>query len=113
MSIKLALLKSGETIISDIKELISDDKVCGFLLKNPHIINVIDNRSALLIEEGIDEYKNSFQISLSPWIFLSKDNEIPISPDWIVAIVEPLDSVNQMYEEKVNGTNNQVSFTEE
>jgi hypothetical protein len=31
MSIKLALLKSGEQVISDIKELVSNDKVLVFL----------------------------------------------------------------------------------
>ena len=36
MSVKIALLKSGESVIADIKELISDEKVCGYLFKNPH-----------------------------------------------------------------------------
>ena len=38
MSVKLAVLKSGDTVIADIKELISDDKVCGYLFTNPHKI---------------------------------------------------------------------------
>ena len=35
MSIKVALLKSGESVIADIKELVSDDNVCGYLFENP------------------------------------------------------------------------------
>ena len=38
MSVKLALLKSGETVISELKELVSDDTVCGYLFENPHIV---------------------------------------------------------------------------
>ena len=34
MSIKLVLLKSGETLISDIKELVSEEKICGYIYEN-------------------------------------------------------------------------------
>ena len=40
MSVKLTLLKSGETLISDVKEVVSDvnqDKPTAFLLENPHL----------------------------------------------------------------------------
>lgn len=103
MSVKIILLKSGETIISDAKELVSDNKVCGYLFKEPHKIEINRNNTVLLLEESETEVNPSVQISLSPWIFLSKDTEIPIPPDWIVTIVEPIDSVKEMYEEKVNG----------
>ena len=49
MSIKLALLKSGETVISDAKELISDDKMCGYLFTNPHKVEA--RTPMLLVEE--------------------------------------------------------------
>ena len=48
MSIKLALLKSGENIIADIKELISDDKTCGYLFTNPHVLGT---RTPFLLSE--------------------------------------------------------------
>ena len=38
MSVKLAILKSGETVISELKELVSDDTVCGYLFENPQVI---------------------------------------------------------------------------
>ena len=40
MSIKIALLKSGESVIADIKELISDEKICGYLFKSPYIVDL-------------------------------------------------------------------------
>jgi hypothetical protein len=109
MSIKLALLKSGETIISDAKELISDDKVCGYLFENPHKVET--RRTVLLVEET-ENPNGDLEISLSPWIVLAKDTQIPVPPDWIVTIVEPIDTIKQMYEEKVNVQNSEVSFTE-
>tara|TARA_B100000131_G_scaffold297725_1_gene316735 strand:- start:288 stop:641 length:354 start_codon:yes stop_codon:yes gene_type:complete len=106
MSIKIALLKSGEYVISDAKELISEDKVCGYLLKKPHTIDI--REPVLLTEEDSSESSSNLEISLSPWIVLSKEDQIPLSPDWIVTIVEPIDSVKELYEEKINGIDNQV-----
>ena len=109
MSIKLALLKSGETLISDAKELISDDKVCGYLFTNPHKIET--RKTVLLVEEN-ENMKGDLEVSLSPWIVLTSDTQIPVPPDWIVTIVEPIQTIKEMYEEKVNVQDNQVSFTE-
>jgi len=108
MSIKLSLLKTGETVISDIKEIISDDKPCGYIFENPY--KILTERSILLTEES--EYDAKIQVSLSPWILLTEDDKILVSLDSVVTVVEPLKSVKEMYEEKVNGKNNQVSFTE-
>ena len=33
MSIKLAILKSGEHVISDVKELVADEKLHGYLFQ--------------------------------------------------------------------------------
>lgn len=110
MSIKLALLKSGETVISDAKELISEEKVCGYLFTKPHKIEV--RKTMLLVEEN-ENPKGDLEVSLSPWIVLTSDTQIPVPPDWIVSIVEPIQTIKEMYEEKINGEDNKVSFTED
>lgn len=110
MSIKLALLKSGETVISDAKELISEEKVCGYLFTKPHKIEV--RKTMLLVEEN-ENLKRDLEITLSPWIVLTSDTQIPVPPDWIVTIVEPIKNIKEMYEEKINGEDNKVSFTED
>jgi len=109
MSIKVLLLKSGETVICDAKELISDEKVCGYLLDKPHKIET--RKTVLLVEEN-NSTGGDLEVSLSPWIFLTSDTQIPIPTDWVVTVVEPIKTIKQMYEEKVNGQENQVSFTE-
>ena len=100
MSTKLALLKSGENVIADIKELISEEKVCGYLFTKPHYATT--KTTPLLTEEEGSNISN-LEVSLEPWIILAKDQKIPVRMDWVVTIVEPLDSVIKMYEEKVNG----------
>jgi hypothetical protein len=107
MSIKLTLLKSGETLISDIRELVSQDSETGekeavaYLLNKPHRVAV--RTEVLLTEDIVDDTRREVQVSLSPWIVLSADEDITIPVDWVVTAVEPLSSVKQMYEEKING----------
>lgn len=113
MAIKLAVLKSGEQIISDIKELISDERICGYLLKDPHRVGVRTPFSITDDEEDDEENFSDIEISLTPWIILTSDKEIPVSPDAILAIVEPVETLKKIYEEKVNGTDDQVSTSEE
>ena len=99
MSIKLAVLKSGEQVIADAKELVSEEKVRGYLFTKPH--KVVSTQPLLLTEEQKDDH--SLEVTLSPWIILSADEEVVVPTDWVVTVVEPLESVVKMYEEKVNG----------
>ena len=99
MSIKLAVLKSGEQVIADAKELVSEEKVHGYLFTRPH--KVVSTQPLLLTEE--QQGDNSLEVTLSPWIILSADKEVVVPTDWVVTVVEPLESVVKMYEEKVNG----------
>ena len=109
MSIKLAVLKSGEDIIADVKEILTEDKnVVGYLLNDPHIVLTGND---IFREEGSEG--GHIQISLRPWLVLSKDTQVPIRPDWLVTVVEPVDMLTQMYEEKVNGKSDQTDSTDE
>lgn len=101
MSVKLAILKSGETVIAETKELISDDKVCGYLFENPQVI--FTESSVMFLEENVKYDESKVTVTMKPWIELTLDTKIPVPPDWIVTIVEPIDNVKKLYEEKVNG----------
>ena len=105
MSVKLAVLKSGEQVIADAKELVSKDeeKVRGYLFTRPH--KVVTAQPLLLTEEESQDY-NSLEVTLSPWIVLSADKEVVVPTDWVVTIVEPLASVVKMYQEKTDGQGN-------
>jgi hypothetical protein len=108
MSVKIALLKSGESVIADIKELNCDEELCGYIFINPHKIEI---SNSMFLTEQLTE-SDSVSITFSSWILFTSDDEIPVRPDWIVTIVEPIKTIKQMYEEKVNGKNCEVSSTE-
>ena len=100
MSVKLAVLKSGEQVIADVKELVSEEQVRGYLFTRPH--KVVTAQPMLLTEEETQN-DSSLEVTLSPWIILSADTEVVVPTDWVVTIVEPLESVVKMYQEKTDG----------
>ncbi len=104
MSIKLVMLKSGEQLIAEAKELVNEEKeVKGYLLDKPH--KVVTNTPLLLTEEQSND--SSVEVTLSPWILLSEDQEVVVQPDWVITVVQPLPSVIKMYKEKLkNGQSN-------
>lgn len=112
MSIKVVLLKTGEKIITDIKELIFEENPTGYLLKDPIKIEKV---SKLVLTEDID-YNGDITFQMSPWIEFTQDREILVSLEAVIAIVEPLDNLKELYLEKINGEiecDSSVSFTEE
>ena len=99
MSIKLALLKSGEEVIADIAEFRnSEDELVSYLFKKPYCVKI--KTSQVLVEQ---ESRPKHQLAYYKWMSLSKDDDIIVNRDWVVCISEPLDSVKKTYEEKVNG----------
>jgi len=104
MSVKLALLKSGDTVIADVKELVSDENICGYLFKEPYIVRI---QPKLLIEGLETDENSSTEVLFSPWIPLTSDTEIVVRPDWLVTIVEPHNEITELYGGRTNGQSDQ------
>ena len=100
MSIKLALLKSGEEVIADISEFRQKetDILISYLFKKPYCIKI--KASEVLVEDGS---RPKHELTYYKWMTLSKDSDIIVNKDWVVCITEPLDSLKQNYEDKMNG----------
>ena len=100
MSIKLTLLKSGEEVIADIKEIRQEktDELISYLFKDPYCVKI--KTTQVLVEQ---ETRPKHELAYFKWMSLSKDNDIIVNKDWVVCITEPLDSVKKNYEEKMNG----------
>ena len=104
MSIKITVLKTGEHIISDMKELMTEgeENAQAYMLVNPHTYEI--NEKQFITEEEIelDEGDYGINVSLLPWIILSKDKKMIIPTDSVLTVVEPIDAVTQLYLDKVN-----------
>jgi len=114
MTIKLMLLKSGEDIIADVTEMVvgeeEEKRVIGYYLDKPCIVKM-RNPNVLGENEEQGVKKAGFEVSLFPWMPLSKEEKIPIPADWLITMVEPVTKLKEMYvEDIVNyGKNNQDS----
>ena len=117
MTVKILVLKSGEDVIADVQEMVSsDNKVIGYFLTKPCVVKM-RNASPLTIEETDPkkpEKKSEFQISMYPWMPLAREKSIPLTTDWVVTMVTPVEKIYEMYVEDVlqDGKTNQDSSTD-
>ena len=106
MSVNLVILKSGEELIADVKEIKSGKDVVGYFFDDPLTLdyNTDEEPEILLEEESELKYNSKVSISFFPWIpFSAERKNIPCSADWIVTIVKPQEQLIKLYEDKVNG----------
>ena len=102
MTIKVLLLKSGEDVIADVREMLSSDEkhVIGYLLTKPCAVKLTRAPSTEVTTDE-DEGMPSTTVQMFPWMPLSKDNIIPVTSDWVVTMVNPQDKIKEMYEKDV------------
>ena len=103
MTIKILVLKSGEDVIADIKEMMTpDNKVMGYFLNKPCVVKLISNTPLSTDETNPkSETKSEMVVRMHPWAPLAKENEIPLSTDWVVTMFSPVEKVLKMYKEDV------------
>lgn len=91
MSIKIAVIKTGQQIISKVEEMVYEEKPIGYFFVKPCAIDTTD---PILNEET---GSTSFNIKLKPWIPLGKGERVPVPLDWIVTLVDPVQELYTMY----------------
>ena len=103
MTIKILVLKSGEDVIADIKEMLTADKqVMGYLLNTPCVVKLISSAPLTADEANPkSETKSEMSVRMHPWMPLAKEREIPLSTDWVVTMFSPVEKVLKMYTEDV------------
>ena len=103
MTIKLALLKSGEEIISDMSEMMSGQdgggQVVGYFLNHP--CRAVLTSPEIQVSDEQESERKPVSIRLIPWMPLSKDTTIPVVAEWVISIVEPQDKLLEMYNRAV------------
>lgn len=100
MAVKLAVLKSGENVIADVKQLVDhNDKVVSLVFTNPYVVNLLTPQ-ILFETETEEEYEH--KVSFYPWLVLSNDKVVEVDPTWVVCVVEPNEMVKNSYESNMN-----------
>jgi hypothetical protein len=100
MAVKLLLLKSGEDVIADVKEMCVGDEerptIVGYYLRYPCKVKLVGQETG---HKG--DKQHPFRMQLTPWMPLSKEELIPIVADWVVTATEPIDELKEAYENGV------------
>ena len=113
MTVKLIVLKSGEDVIADVSEMVlgeeEEKRVIGYHLNKPCVIRM--KNPNLQSEDGSNK-KAGFEVSLFPWIPLTKDTTISIPADWLITVVEPVEKLKEMYQEDIVNYGNQSNRTD-
>tara|TARA_B100001250_G_scaffold241549_1_gene207521 strand:+ start:159 stop:554 length:396 start_codon:yes stop_codon:yes gene_type:complete len=111
MTIKLALLKSGEEVISDMTEMMSgsdgDGQVVGYFFRHPCRASL--TTPDIQVDSKQENGRQPVSIKLLPWLPLSKDENIPVVADWVISIVEPQDKLMEMYKKALKTYENRKS----
>lgn len=102
MAVKLLLLKTGEVLITDAKEVVQEEQVRGYLLTQPQIVR--SEEKTVLMESDTKNANYELDIILTPWMILSSDKEFVVTTDIVATICEPITGIREMYDAKVNPT---------
>tara|TARA_A200000159_G_scaffold140792_1_gene143186 strand:+ start:741 stop:1094 length:354 start_codon:yes stop_codon:yes gene_type:complete len=94
MSVQLVLLKSGEELVADVREIYDreNDVVLDLVLVKPVRVAVV--QQGVLTE---DTNSGDSVLSFVPWLSTSKDEEFFLDKNWVVTICEPTDDIRESY----------------
>ena len=91
MTIKVLVLKSGEDVIADVQEMMSsENQVMGYFLNKPCVVKL-----------QAKETNTDVSVRMHPWMPIARETMIPVSADWVVTMVTPVEKIQEMYEKQV------------
>ena len=108
MSVKLLLLKSGEEVITEVKEIVDPDTKdpIGFDMHEPFRLDIVSNA-----EEGIViNQQKGYQVSWFPWAPLSKERDFFLPGHHVLTAYDPLDDIAEQYLTAIKEENYEENF---
>jgi len=103
MTVRVLVLKSGEDVIADVQEMLSsDEKVIGYFLTKPCVVKLIKKGEFALDEtDPKSEKKSELSVTMYPWMPLAREKSIPLTVEWVVTMVTPVEKIYDMYVEDI------------
>ena len=94
MSVQLVLLKSGEELVTDLREIVDRDsgQSVQLVLIKPVRVAVVQQG---VLTEGAQLGESV--LSFVPWLSTTKNEEYFIKDDWVVTICDPTDDIRESY----------------
>ena len=107
MSVKLLLLKSGEEIITEAKEIVDPNtkEPMGYHLHKPFRLDIVSNDGGIVFNN-----ERGYQVSWFPWAPLSKDKDFYLPAGHVLTAYDPLDSISEQYIQAIREENYEENF---
>ena len=68
----------------------SEDQVMGYFLTKPCVVKL-----------QAKETSSDVSVRMHPWMPFAREKMIPLSTDWVVTMVTPVESIQEMYQKQV------------
>jgi len=80
----------------------SDNKVIGYFLTKPCVVK-LRNVNPLTDDEtdSKTEKKSELSVTMYPWMPLAREKSIPLSTEWVVTMITPVEKIYDMYVEDI------------
>lgn len=97
MSIQAVILETGETIITDVQEVIDpqENKSLGYKLTNPFVLNLDYSQPANTTIEGGEA--NDAKVDFTPWCPISSERQFQVERDFCRVIYKVHGSLEELY----------------
>ena len=107
MSVKLLLLKSGEEVITEAKEIVDPNtkEPMGYHLHKPFRLDIVSNDGGIVFNN-----ERGYQVSWFPWAPLSKDKDFYLPAGHVLTAYDPLDSISEQYIQAIREENYEENF---
>ena len=107
MSVKLLLLKSGEEVITEAKEIVDPNtkEPMGYHLHKPFRLDIVSNDGGIVFNN-----ERRYQVSWFPWAPLSKDKDFYLPAGHVLTAYDPLDSISEQYIQAIREENYEENF---
>jgi len=114
MTIKVLVLKSGEDVLADVQEMMSsNNEVMGYFLTKPVVVKLQTTGTPTKEELAPASQKASeLSVSMFPWMPIARERSIPLSTDWVVTMVTPIEKIQAMYEKDVLNNGQETDSTD-
>ena len=99
MSIKLIYMRTGEEVISEVKEIAHPEsgEPIGYHMHKPFRLDIVQQNIEFNSDKG-------YQLEWFPWAPLSKDRDFFIPGSQVITVYEPLDSLVSQYISAIDET---------
>ena len=107
MSVKLLLLKSGEEVITEAKEIVDPNtkEPMGYHLHKPFRLDIVSSDGGIVFNNA-----RGYQVSWFPWAPLSKDKDFYLPAGHVLTAYDPLDSISEQYIQAIREENYEENF---